>query len=63
MVPFVMSFSGMAYSFEQNTLDQLKNFPAQSRMIPMLRFMSLNKDMHLLNDTILRICERYKEIK
>jgi len=63
MVPFVMSFSGMAYTFEQNTLDQLKNFPAQSRMIPMLRFMSLNKDMHLLNDTILRICERYKEVK
>lgn len=62
-VPFVMAFSGISYNFEQSELDQLKNFPAKSMMLPVLRFLSLSKDIDLMNQTILEVCKRYSEIK
>ena len=62
-VPFIMSFSGVSYNFEQNELDQLKNFPAKSMMLPVLRFLSYTKDINLMNETILEVCKRYSEIK
>lgn len=57
-VPFVMMFSGMAYEFEKDMTDHLKNFPGNSRMLPMLRFISYQKDIALVNDTILEITKR-----
>gem|GEM_PF-6303939 len=62
-VPFVMAFSGISYNFEQSELDQLKNFPAKSMMLPVLRFLSYTKDINLMNETILEACKRYSEIK
>jgi hypothetical protein len=62
-VPFIMAFSGISYNFEQSELDQLKNFPAKSMMLPVLRFLSLSKDIDLMNQTILEVCKRYSEVK
>lgn len=62
-VPFVMAFSWISYNFEQNELDKLKNFPANSRMVPILRFLSYSNDIDLINETILEVCKRYSEIK
>jgi len=58
MVPFVMMFSGMAYNFEKDVLDKVKNFPADSRMLMMLRMMSYKWDVDLVNDTIMEVCSR-----
>ncbi|MDD2907198.1 MAG: hypothetical protein PHH98_01020 [Candidatus Gracilibacteria bacterium] len=62
-IPFIISFSGISYNFEQNELDQFKNFPASSRMVPVLRFLSYSNDTDLINETILEVCKRYSEIK
>lgn len=62
-VPFIMAFSWISYNFEQSELDQLKNFPAKSMMLPVLRFLSYTKDINLMNETILESCRRYSEIK
>jgi hypothetical protein len=40
MIPFVMMYSGMAYNFEKDLLDKAKNFPHDSRMLLMMRFLS-----------------------
>ncbi len=55
-IPFLAAFSGVAYNFEEKTTDQLKNFPAGSRVLMMLRFFSHHSDLDLLNDTILAVC-------
>ena len=57
-IPFLMMFSGMAYNFENDMLDKLKNYPNQSRMLFMLRFISYKNDIALLNETILEICKK-----
>jgi len=56
-IPFVMMFSGMAYEFEKDMTDILKNFPVNSRMLPMLRFISYQNDIDLVNKTIVEICK------
>jgi hypothetical protein len=60
-IPFVMMFSGMAYEFEQDLTDVLKNFPANSRMLPMLRFISYQRDIDLVNDTIMEISKNLEK--
>lgn len=62
-IPFIIAFSWIWYNFEQSELDQLKNFPAKSMMLPILRFLSYSKDIDLINNTILEVCRRYWEIK
>jgi hypothetical protein len=54
-IPFLAAFSGVAYNFEEKTTDQLKNFPAGTRLLMMLRFFSHHSDLDLLNKTILSI--------
>ena len=61
MIPFVMSFSGMAYRFEKNLLDKLKNFTANSRMLMMTRLMSYSWDLDLLNKTILEVSKNLEK--
>ncbi len=61
MIPFVMMYSGMAYNFEKDLLDKAKNFPWQSRMLLMMRFLSYSWDIDIINQTILRISERLSE--
>jgi len=61
MIPFVMMYSGMAYNFEKDILDKAKNFPSQSRMLMMMRFMSYSWDIDIVNQTIKRISERLEE--
>jgi hypothetical protein len=61
MVPFVMVFSGMAYNFEKDILDKVKNFPGESRMLMILRMMSYKPDMDLLNATIMEICKNLEK--
>lgn len=58
MIPFVTVVSWMAYKFEKDILDKIKNFPADSRMIMMLRMMSYSGDIDLLNDTIMELAVR-----
>lgn len=58
MIPFVMMFSGMAYHFEKDLLDKIKNFSAESRMIMMTRFMSYPGDIDLVNNVIVEISKR-----
>ena len=60
-IPFVMMFSGMAYEFEQDLTDVLKNFPNNSRLLPMLRFISYQRDIDLVNDTIIEICKNLEK--
>lgn len=57
MIPFVAVFSGMAYNFEKDILDKIKNFPGESRMIMILRMMSYAWDIDLLNNTIMEACK------
>jgi len=61
MIPFVMTFSWMAYNFEKDILDKVKNFPWESRMLMMLRMMSYKPDMDLLNNTIMEICKNLQK--
>ncbi len=56
-IPFLAAFSGVAYNFEEKTTDQLKNFPASTRVLMMLRFFSHHSDLDLLNKTILAVCK------
>jgi hypothetical protein len=58
MIPFVVMFSGMAYNFEKDILDKMKNFPGDSRMLMMLRMMSYHGDIELVNNTIMEACKR-----
>ena len=37
-IPFLAAFSWIAYNFEEKVTDDLKNFPAKSRVLMMLRF-------------------------
>jgi hypothetical protein len=53
----------MANKFEMSELDALKNFPMNSMLLPILRFLSFSSDISILNDTILEVCRRYSEIK
>ena len=56
MIPFVMMFSGMAYHFEKDLVDKIKNLPSESKLLMMVRFMSYTGDIDLVNDTIVEIC-------
>ena len=62
-VPFVMLFSWVAYGFEQKTIDDLKNFPVQWKMLPLLRFISETSDIDLVNQTIVALSKRIWEIR
>jgi len=59
--PFVMAFSGIAYDFEESVTDDLKNFPAKTRLLMMLRFFSHHKDLNVLNNAIMRVCDILQE--
>lgn len=56
-IPFVAAFSGVAYNFEEKVTDDLKNFPAKTRLLMMLRFFSHHRDLETLNGAIMRVCE------
>ena len=62
-IPFLMMFSWVAYGFEQKTIDTLKNFPCESKMLPMLRFIWQLSDIDLVNETIVALSKRLWEIK
>lgn len=61
MIPFVMIFSGMAYRFEHNLLDKIKNFISEARMVPMTRFMSYEPDLDLMNETIVEVSKKLSQ--
>ena len=57
-IPFVMAFSWAWYNFDSKVInDQIKKFPAEGRLLMMMRFMSHTSDVDLLNETILEICK------
>lgn len=65
-VPFVMIFSGEAYTYQGSSLKELAEYPYASKMLPMLNFAikDQKKDwLKLLNTTILEICRRLGQIR
>lgn len=62
-LPFVMVFSGDAYSYNETMLDDFKNKHCPSWMlVPMTLIMSTKSWMDLLNDTIIELSKDYAEI-
>jgi len=47
--------------FEEKITDVMKSFPGSSRIIMMMRFFSYHKDLDLLNNTILHVCDSLQE--
>ena len=57
-IPFVMAFSWSWYNYDSKVInDEIKKFPAEWRLLMMMRFMSYTSDVDLLNETILEICK------
>ncbi len=58
IMPFVMAFSGIGYLMDQDILDAAKNLPDSSKLLSLMRMLSLKSDMDLVNDTILELSKK-----
>jgi hypothetical protein len=60
-IPFVMLFSGVAYSMEEASRDIVRKMPLGGKVLPITSFMRFQSGMDLMNKTILELSQRIEE--